>query len=607
MPAILRSLFLAAWLIAAACLPAAAENFGLTGGDDSQGAGPSAGDLFKQGGDSGFEVVPRDGGDTQFQQPAAGNGGLAPAPAAKGVELAYDGHAAADERRARVSFSIAPDGSISGTITIQSVCEPNIHLGGADLTFTAQLSGTWESKDASIDGTWSGTEHFCGTDAPNEGTLKFFRKEEALKPPVLHLRITGKNGRYGWDFPPTDRTYATAAGTPPPETPTADTGGTSGTDEPGTEGQPPVGPGGDTGGKPETETTGTQDQTTADIDPDRVTGIIILPAEVLMAAGAKADLPQVYAILGDTADTVRVVPEAITWNTERGLSVEGNQFVASSNAKDGDRLGFDVRVALSLTKVFNGEGVVHVTSARLGSLGGFVYFIYDYPKYRGEPRRPLRATVELRSSTSGSNAALQIVTTGPDGFYRFDRLPAGTYTPYVTGFTATPFPPGYRLKQPNGPWIGNWESVPTSRGNWDPATANAEIALIGPDYDARPDAVSGRVLYHDQGVAGVTVKANRIGSEGGEKSVTSGKDGRYTLSITDMEPGTYWLRAEKFVVKGWAGPDDLLDVASARDQRSVLFTVPFFGVDRISIDIDVLTRNEIFGGERTPEQPTGLP
>ncbi len=273
MPAILRSLFLAAWLIAAACLPAAAETFGLTGGDDSQGAGPSAGDLFKQGDDSGFEIVPRDGGDTQFQQPAAGNGGLAPAPVAKGVELTYDGHAAADERRARVSFSIAPDGSISGTISIQSVCEQNIHLGGADLVFTAQLSGTWESKDASIDGTWSGTEHFCGTDAPNEGTLKFFRKEEALKPPVLHLRITGKNGRYGWDFPPTDRTYATAAGTPPPETPTADTGGTPGTDEPGTEGQPPVGPGGDTGGKPETETTGTQDQTTADIDPDRVTGI----------------------------------------------------------------------------------------------------------------------------------------------------------------------------------------------------------------------------------------------------------------------------------------------------------------------------------------------
>lgn len=47
----------------------------------------------------------------------------------------------------------------------------------------------------------------------------------------------------------------------------------------------------------------------------------------------------------------------------------------------------------------------------------------------------------------------------------------------------------------------------------------------------------------------------------------------------------------------WAGPDDLLDVASARDQRSLLLKVLFFGVHRISIDIDMLTRNEIFGGD----------
>jgi hypothetical protein len=618
MPAILRCLFIALWLLAAAAPPAAAANFGLTGGDESKQANPSADDLFKGGDDGGFAPIPDgDGGGFAPQQDDGGSFAPTLTSAARAVELTYDGHAAADERRARISFSIAPDGSVSGTISIQSVCEPNIHLGGADLRFTAQLSGTWESKNGSIDGTWSGTEHFCGTDAANAGTLQFFRKEEALTSPVLHLRITGKNGRYGWNFPPTDRTYATATGVPAAGGSAVDTTGEPDAGTTGTDGQPPgeSSSGGETGGKPESGgKPGTEGDATGEIDPDRVTGIIVLPSEVPIGAGGRAELPQVYAIQGDTADKVPVPPEAITWNMERGLSIEGGEFEVSSKATDGDRLGFDVRVALSLTKVFTAAGVVHVTGGRLGSIEGTAYFYYRYPDYKGEPRRPLRATVELQRT--GGGAPLRVATTGPDGHYRFDRLPEGTYQVVVTGFQADSFPQGYRLKVPNGPWIGYWAAIPEHRSafkpdpdtaQWDHTSVSTEIALLGPDYDARPDAVSGRVLYHGEGVAGVTVKANRLGSDGGEKSVTSGKDGRYTLEIKDMEPGTYWLRAEKFVVPRWAGPDDLLDVASARDERSVLFTVPFFAVDRISIDIDVLTRNEIFGGERTPEQPTGLP
>ncbi len=592
MLAILRSLFMAACLIAGASLPATAANFGLSGGEDESGqADPAAGDLFKQGDDSGFEIVPRgDGGG--FQPTTEDGGGVfapAPAPEAKGIELTYDGHAAADERRARVSFSIAPDGSVSGIVTIQSVCEQNIHLGGADLTFTARLSGTWESKDGSIDGTWSGTEHFCGTDVPNHGTLKFFRKEEAAANPVLHLRLTGERGRYGWDFPPTDRTYATAAGTPPPD---GAEGGTAGPpDKPVTEGQPP----------PE------------EIEPERVTGIVVLPDEVPIGAGARAPLPVVYAIYGDSADRVAIPADTITWTTERGLSIEDGEFEVPSNAKDGDRLRFGVKVALSLTSVFTGEGVVHVMSGRLGSIAGAVSFKYGSPPYRGDPRRPLRAVVELQPASGGP--PLRQVTVGPDGAYSFDRLPQGGYHIVVTSFRSDPFPAGYRTRKANGPWHGPTIWIPEHKlafkpdpdtAKWDFPSAWTVIDVVGPGY-APPPAVTGRVLYHDQGVAGVTVKANRVGSEGGSKSVTSGKDGSYTLEIDDMEPGTYWLRAEKFVVARWAGPDDLLDVASARDQRSVLFTVPFFGVDEISIDIDVLTRNEIFGGDRTPEQPIPLP
>ncbi len=52
---------------------------------------------------------------------------------------------------------------------------------------------------------------------PNNGQFKFFRKEEAAAKPVLHLRITGQRGRYGWDFPPTDRAYIASAAPHPGE------------------------------------------------------------------------------------------------------------------------------------------------------------------------------------------------------------------------------------------------------------------------------------------------------------------------------------------------------------------------------------------------------
>lgn len=164
--------------------------------------------------------------------------------------------------------------------------------------------------------------------------------------------------------------------------------------------------------------------------------------------------------------------------------------------------------------------------------------------------------------------------------------------------------------------MGEWAWIPQHKSafkpdpdtaKWDHKGISTEIELVGPDYDAAPDAVSGRVIYKGQGISGVTVVVNRLGSEGGEKRAISGKDGRYSLPIRGLPDGTYWLRAEKYVVPRWAGPDDLLDVASTRDERSVLFTVPFFAVDRIELEIEVLTRHEIFGGERGLEQPEGLP
>ncbi|MCB1379934.1 MAG: carboxypeptidase regulatory-like domain-containing protein [Alphaproteobacteria bacterium] len=586
---------------------AGAQDFGLKG-DDTGGQlpPPAIGDLFKSDGAA----------DTRSPLPAAGpEPGSSILPSTPGavssrpIVISYDGQAAADGRRARIELSLAPDGAATGKIVIQSICEQNVHLGGADLTFNGQLSGTWESKTASIDGEWQGTEHFCGTDQQNNGAFKFFRKEEAAAKPVLHLRLTGKRGRYGWNFPPTDRKYLSVK----PSSATVASGGEDGSA--GKDGAPPpeVTEDGSTS-KTKPDKTGRDGATEEDIDPDRVTGILLLPSETTAAPGEPAERPTVFAIMGDTADKVPVPDDLIEWTLPRGLAIENQAFMVSGKAKDGDRIPFSVKVKLSLTKRFEAEGTVHVSTARFGSIAGRVYMSYNYPRIRGGPQVLRKATVELHPN--GDGPPLRRTVTGPDGSYRFDRLPQGGYQVVVTGFQHDDFPDGYRLDKPNGPWKGYVTWIPKYKdyfhpdpetATWDHEKASVEIELIGPDYDARPDAVSGRIIYKDNGVKGVTVRADRLGSEGGGTRVTSGTDGRYTIWIKDLEPGTYWLRAEKYVVSGWAGPDDLLDVASARDERSVLFTVPFFGVDRISLDIEVLTRHEIFGGERGPEQPVDLP
>ena len=616
MGATLRSPLLALCFLAGTTFAAGAAGFGLSGDDDSSGGTPAVQDLFKSG--PGTGTAP-ERGRTSAPQLNIDNELPQSSPAATpagATKLAYSGHAHADDRRAQVDFTLAPGGKVTGTIAIQSVCEQNVHLGGADLTFSGVLSGSWESRTASIDGTWQGTEHFCGTNSPNNGTFKFFRNEEDPSHPILHLRLIGKNGRYGWDFPPTDKVYATASPASTTEGPGTASGNTDGTSGPVIGGGSTSG--NETGtaptGKKKTDKAQTEGQTTDEPDPQSVTDIVVMPGEVPIIVGQKAALPVVYAIVGDTADKIPVSEDKIEWTTERGLSITNGEFEVSSRALEGDRLTFKAHVKLSLTKAFDGEGVVHVVGGRLGSISGSAYFSYRYPDYRGDPRRPLRATVELRLSSGGG--PVRMTTTGPDGQYRFDGLQKGTYWPVVTGFKADPFPPGYRLKVPNGPWIGYWAAIPEYKSNlnpdpatakWDFTSVSTEIALIGPDHGVHHNAVTGRVTHHSQGVEGVTIMANRVGSEGGQKLATSGDDGTYVLDTKGMEPGTYWLRAQKFVVPQWAGPDDLLDVASTRDERSVLFIVPFFAVDQLSIDIEVLTRNEIFGGERTPEQPTELP
>ncbi len=109
-----------------------------------------------------------------------------------------------DDRRAEIEFS-ADGARVEGVVRISSICRSNMRLGGATMRFTGELQGPWEGPSSYIEAHWSGDDHNCGVDVPNNGRFRFFRKEEAGMAPILHLRVDGQRGRYGYDFPPKNR------------------------------------------------------------------------------------------------------------------------------------------------------------------------------------------------------------------------------------------------------------------------------------------------------------------------------------------------------------------------------------------------------------------
>ncbi len=260
------------------------------------------------------------------------------------------------------------------------------------------------------------------------------------------------------------------------------------------------------------------------------------------------------------------------------VGTERRTFRVSDRVRDGDELTFKATVRLSFTKRFEGSGLLRVTESQLGSVAGRVVLALNYPRQQGGSQFLKRAVVELRPGRAGS--PVRVVVTGPDGNFRFDGLPQGTYVVAVTSFKHHDFPSGYRLKEAQGPWFGASATIPQQQAV---LKAGPRYRHVGSEARQCRDRTGGAGLQgfpqvrhrarHLQGTGRerVTVMANRLGSEGGGTSVVSGGDGAYRLPIRDLPGGTYWIRAEKYVVPRWAGPDDLLDVASNKEQRNVLF------------------------------------
>lgn len=191
-------------------MPSAPGGSGYSGGIQGWTSGPITGSPTTQ--------PPASGGN------GCGSGGCgggtpaatpAPAPAAgPTIEITYQGQAAADPRTATMRLRISGN-QATAHVTMQSICQQNVRVGGADIDLTGALNGPWESEKSSIDGSWTGVDHHCGTDDPNQGQFSFFLKDIGMGKKVLHLRITGKNGRYGWNFTPKNKVYTASGGGAP--------------------------------------------------------------------------------------------------------------------------------------------------------------------------------------------------------------------------------------------------------------------------------------------------------------------------------------------------------------------------------------------------------
>lgn len=132
--------------------------------------------------------------------------GPATPPGAGAIVITYSGQAAADPRKATMKLTIAGN-QATAHVSMQSICAQNIRVGGADIDLVGSLGGPWESPGTAINGAWTGVDHHCGSDDANQGQFTFFLKDIGMGKTVLHLRVNGKNGQYGWNFTPTGKVY----------------------------------------------------------------------------------------------------------------------------------------------------------------------------------------------------------------------------------------------------------------------------------------------------------------------------------------------------------------------------------------------------------------
>jgi len=350
-----------------------------------------------------------------------------------------------------------------------------------------------------------------------------------------------------------------------------------------------------------------------ELDKDQVTQILALPDEVVAAPGGQTQMPDIYAVMKDTGEQLKMDPGSLTWTPDKGIEFKDGMIVVSDKSQTGDIFLITVTSKIGL-KAFTAKVRIRVVEdARTGAYSGKVYFTYSplLQNKAGFPSSPAWAEVELRNRL-GSGGVYARTVTGPSGEFVFKDVPRGYYQAWALKIAPTQFPNNYELKNPAGPWTRYWGDMPEMKWSdaagklvetWDVVNKGVPIEVIQPKKAASMSGkVYGRVTHHGKGAPYVKVMADIDG--GGEHHDTrTDPSGDYVLDLTTANPGSYWIRAEKYVTPGWARCCDLLDTAPAKYQKAVMVQVPVTSFNGEKLDIDVETREEIFGSCTDEEPP----
>lgn len=121
-----------------------------------------------------------------------------------GTTVQYSGYTEYDGRPAELHLTF--NGSaVTGSLSVDRVCEPYVHLTGVRLSLTGTASGPWEDRSTTIAGAWTGGdlnpctgEYITGDPAyPNAGTFTISMIQSGGKDAVRLVRMpTG----YGYIF-----------------------------------------------------------------------------------------------------------------------------------------------------------------------------------------------------------------------------------------------------------------------------------------------------------------------------------------------------------------------------------------------------------------------
>lgn len=348
-------------------------------------------------------------------------------------------------------------------------------------------------------------------------------------------------------------------------------------------------------------------------DKDEIQCIELEPDSFKMTPAARRELPVVIAIVKQTLDRVPLESDDVDWSCDKGGSIEEGAIILDKNVQPGDTLTLVASLKDSPVPCEAQARIQAVSELKYGSVSAFVLIEYtgvsreQSVERKSWPNRPESAVVELRPSF-GPEKTVQSKIFRPGSDIIFKNIEPGRYNLWITKITLPELPHGYVPKKELPVRSIGWVEIPDERmpdAYNQKTAARFEVHVPGNNKEQSTSGfVYGRILYKGAPVPGATINVTL--PPYAKRLYYSDDKGEFAIDTTELDSGEYRITVEKFVKARIAGPGDYLDVANTKNQQPVIFHVPLTDFNGLNLDVDVLTRTEIFGSG-SGQEPLALP